>query len=86
MAKAKAVAKTDKVKAGQCEAARKLIRQGKTNQQTWDVVRAQFKKSRLGVGGVGWLRNELRVNGEKVKTNRELTNGKKPAAKAKKAA
>jgi hypothetical protein len=72
-----------KDRGGQCDRVRILIRQGKTNQQVWDVVHKEFPKSRLGINGVSWHRNELRLRGEKVKTNREIVAARsKPSRKA----
>lgn len=51
---------------------RKLILEGKTNQQVLVAIQKKFPESLLGLGGVGWVRNDLRKKGEKVKTNREL--------------
>lgn len=72
-------------KKGVCERGRELIRQGKTNQQVLVVLKKEFRgKSKIEMGGVNWLRNELRQKGEKIKTNRELT--AKAAKATKKAA
>lgn len=63
---------------GVCQFGYKLIRDGKTNQQVLAAIQKKFPESQLQLGGVGWLRNKLRRDGEKVKTNSEI--------KAKKAA
>jgi hypothetical protein len=62
-----------KKKIGVCERGRELLRQGKTNMQVLTVLKKEFKKSKISMGSVGWLRNDLRSKGEKVKTNREIT-------------
>ncbi len=77
-----AAKKTDK-KPGVINFAYDLIRQGKTNQFVLAAIQKKFPESNLKIGGVGWCRNKLRENGEKIKTNRELTEAtKKPAKKA----
>lgn len=70
-------------KKGVCERGRELIRQQKTNQQVLAVLKKEFRSSKIAMGGVNWLRNDLRQKGEKkVKTNRELTAAvAKPAKK-----
>lgn len=50
----------------------KLIREGKTNEKVLDAVHKKFPQSALKIGGVGWCRNKLRKDGEKIKTNGEL--------------
>jgi len=71
-------------KKGVCERGRELIRQGKTNQQVLTVLKKEYRNSSIKIGGVNWLRNDLRIaKGEKkIKTNRELTAvAAKPAKK-----
>lgn len=63
---------------GVCALGYKMIREGKTNQQVLAAIQKKFPESKLQLGGVGWMRNKLRKDGEKIKTNNEL--------KAKKAA
>lgn len=70
---------------GVCAYGYDLIRKGKTNQEVLAELKKKFPKSNIKIGGVGWLRNKLRDDGEKIKTNRELTQaaaskGKKKAA------
>jgi hypothetical protein len=76
---------------GVCERGRELIRQGKTNQQVITILKKEFRKSNTNINCVAWLRNDLRAKGEKIKTNRELTNAvtaapKKATGKGKNAA
>lgn len=81
---AKAAKKTKKKIAhgsGVCEFGRKLIRDGKTNEQVLAAIMKKFPESRVGMGGVGWLRNDLRKKGENIQTNTELK-AAKPAKKA----
>lgn len=61
---------------GICAMAYNLLRQGKTNDFILAAIQKKFPESKLTIGGVSWCRNKLRQNGEKVKTNRELTAGK----------
>lgn len=76
-----AKAKTEKkAKAGVCQFGYTLIRQGKTNAQVLAAIQKKFPESQLKIGGVGWMRNKLRKDGEKIKTNLELK--AKPAKKA----
>lgn len=76
MATAKKVAKKKKVSAasGVCARGCELILQGKTNDQVAAVLKKEFRGSKVANGGTGisWLRNKLRRDGKKVKTNREL--------------
>lgn len=75
------MAKARKAKAahgtGVCQLGYKLIREGKTNEQVLAAIHKKFPESQLKIGGVGWLRNKLRKDGEKIRTNGEL---KKKAA------
>ncbi len=66
---------------GVCGFGYELIRAGKTNEQVLAAVQKKFPESNLKMGGVGWLRNKLRKDGEKI-----LTNGELKARMAKKAA
>lgn len=76
------MAKAKKAKAahgtGVCQLGYKMLREGKTNEQILAAIQKKFPESKLQIDGVGWLRNKLRKDGEKVPMNREL--------KAKKAA
>jgi hypothetical protein len=65
---------------GVCARGYELIRQGKTNQQVLAELHKKFPTSNIKIGGVGWLRNKLRETEKGIKTNRELTAGKKKAA------
>lgn len=78
----KAKAKKAAHGSGVCQLGYKLIRDGKTNDQVLTAIQKKFPESRLQIGGVGWMRNKLRKDGEKIPTNLELKarrNGKKAA-------
>lgn len=82
MAKAKKVEKAAHG-TGVCELGRKLLREGKTNEQILAAIQKKFPSSALKIGGVGWLRNDLRKKGEKILTNGEIkARMAKPAKKA----
>lgn len=72
-----------KVATGVCAAGYEMIRRGWTNQRVLEEIRKKFPESRLDIGGVGWLRNKLRRDGEKIKMNRELTQATAKPVKAK---
>lgn len=48
------------------------LRKNKTNEEILKVLTAKFPESRAGIAGIGWCRNKLRKDGEKIKTNLEL--------------
>lgn len=66
---------------GVCELGRKMLRERKTNAQILAAIHKQFPESNLKIGGVGWLRNDLRKKEKGIPTNGEL-NKPKAAAKA----
>lgn len=70
-AKKKAVAKAPHG-TGVCALGFKLIREGKINEEVLVAIQKKFPESKLKLGGVGWLRNKLRQDGEKISTNIEL--------------
>ena len=78
MAKKKKAVKKAAHNTGVCAYGRELIRAGKTNAQVLAAIQKKFPTSQLKIGGVGWIRNDLRKQGEKVKTNAEAV-GKKAA-------
>lgn len=85
MAKAAKKAKVKKAAhgTGVCELGRTMIRDGKTNEQVLAAIQKKFPDSNLKIGGVGWLRNDLRKKGEKILTNIELkARMARPAKKA----
>lgn len=49
-----------------------LIRSGKTNEQVLEAIQKKFPDSKATIQSVGWYRNKLRSDGEKVPTAREL--------------
>ena len=62
--------------------ATKAIKDGKNNEETLAVVKAQFPDAKTGLASINWYRNKIRADGDKtVKTAREL----KAAEKKKKA-
>ncbi len=69
MAKVKKMAKP---RTGVCQYGYEMIRNGKTNEQIFQAIGKKFPKSKLDLAGIGWMRNKLRKDGEKIKTNREL--------------
>lgn len=77
---AKKKAKAARERSGVCARGYELIRQGKTNQQVLAELQKKFPQSAIKIGGVGWLRNKLRATEKGIRTNRELTAGKKKAA------
>lgn len=48
------------------DVARRLIREGKSNAEVWEVISVQFSLPSTRRGYPSWYRNELRKNGEKV--------------------
>lgn len=69
---------------GICQAIYDMLRQGRDNATILAAVLKKFPQSHLKSGGVSWCRNKLRTNGEKIKTNRELTEAKPVKRVAKK--
>ncbi len=60
----------------------KAIKDGKNNEETLAVVKAQFPDAKTSLASINWYRNKIRADGDKtVKTAREL----KAAEKKKKA-
>ena len=48
------------------------LRAGRTNEEILAKLTKKFPESRAGMSGIGWCRNKLRTNGEKIKTNTDL--------------
>ena len=76
----KAKAKADKTpkepKVGVGTIAKDAIREGKSNEETLAIVKAKFPEAKTTIASVAWYRNNLRVNGEKIPTARELAKAK----------
>jgi membrane protein involved in colicin uptake len=62
--------------------AKELIRDGKTNEQVLEAVKAKFPEAKTSMASINWYRNKLRTDGEQVPTARELKADGKAEAKA----
>ena len=71
-AKEKAPKVKKEKKAGVGALAVTLLLEGKTNEQTLAAVKKAFPKSSVSASSIAWYRNNLRANGKKVPTAREL--------------
>lgn len=58
------------------------IREGKTNEEALEAVKAEFPDAKTSLASINWYRNKLRSDGEKVPTARELKKQAREAAKA----
>jgi len=56
-----------------------LIREGKSNEDVFATVRAEFPEAKTTMSSINWYRNKLRGDGEKVPTARELKKAAAPA-------
>lgn len=84
MAKAPTKTKAEKKepKRGVGTAAREAILAGQDNDQTLATVQKEFPDANTSVKSINWYRNQLRQEGKKVKTARELKAAKKKAGEA----
>lgn len=57
------------------------IKDGKSNEEALEAVKAEFPEAKTSLASINWYRNTLRANGDKtVKTARELKKAAKAAA------
>jgi hypothetical protein len=66
--------------------AKQLIRDGLGNKEVLEKVKEQFPDAKTSMASINWYRNNLRDNGEDVRTARELAAAGKPTAADVKAA
>lgn len=59
-------------KRGVGDAAMEAIRDGKTNEEALAIVKEEFPERKTSLASINWYRGNMRKNGEKVPTAREL--------------
>ena len=60
--------------------AMQAIREGKTNPEALDAVKAEIPDAKTSLASINWYRNKLRSDGEDVPTARELSKAAKEEA------
>lgn len=74
--------KTTTRKRGVGAVIREALLAGKDNEACLAAAKAEFPDSNTGLSTVSWYRSDMRKNGEKVKSARELKPAKAPAETA----